>query len=1661
MGVPKFFRYMSERYPCLSELVKDYQIPEFDNLYLDMNGIIHNCSHPNDDDPHFRITEETIVKNIFHYLEVLFQMIQPQKLFFMAIDGVAPRAKMNQQRGRRFRSAHTAAEQMKQAISRGETLPSEERFDSNCITPGTPFMVRLQSELEYFVADKMSNDPLWTKVQVILSGHQVPGEGEHKIMDYIRYMKSRPGYNPHTRHCLYGLDADLIMLGLCTHEPYFSLLREEVKFGRKSKKETSVDETQFYLLHLSLMRDYLGLEFQELKETLPFKYDLESIIDDWVLMGFLVGNDFIPHLPDLHISKGALPILYRAYMDILPKVEGYLNEQGTLNLKRFQKFMETLANFDYDQFRDTYADIKFLGGKRSANTTTSNKVNNDPAYKDELAALIKDTDRILLSDNDEEDELEETEDESIMAEFTLHKENYYKNKLDYNVVTDDVMRSQAEGYIRALQWNLNYYYNGCCSWSWYYPHHYAPYISDIKGFENLKIEFDLGQPFLPYEQLLAVLPSLSKELLPKPFQDLMTEEASPIRLYYPEKFETDLNGKQHEWEAVVLIPFIDEKLLIKSMKMVEHKLTADEKSRNTHGPMHLFMYNKKNLGTGSISKYFPSIEDNHAEKIAITREDIFVDIGDLVKGLYPGLQLDVYHVGFPSLHFIPITAKLQRRNVKVFQSPSLGENMIITIDNKDENDNESIQHIAKELLGNTLYVNWPHLEEIKVTAVSNTTVKLSFNEDEQLIVREMSESDAQEFNLLAQGIAKLFITTRGIDIGKTHVLLRGQTLKGTKYVPRPNGSGVDLIKVWNDISTTIAYQTSIPGLEVIDPSLKESYFSLEEYFPLGSKVFVLDAPFYGCQADVLGGFISSRVKINITLEPEPYFYDLKERLESVSTELFYANTAASKLSINSHLLAKITGTIFLTVETYEDRNEKKMNIGMNLKSNKRNEEAVGFTKKFDNAWMYSQKTIDLLGEYIQRFPELINVLSTESAKDTFKSEDMFPDPSTRKQKLDDLKKWLGEMRLLTKDKQTCGSMEPCKVAAVKKYMDEFITENLKHKKTVTLSVKSQNLFKPLSKLDKLKADEGADTRILDRVVCIRSSYQVPLGFKGTVIGISKSNIDTEIVYSVIFDNEFPNAVSFGGTTKCGYKLCRMSFINLSHAIRNGLYKPLVVKKTVNQTPNSEKQNTQLSIWEHLQSNSNGPEIKLKSREEKITLAPKESWRRQQKKESQSLHKINKILQAPNETVNDRQHINNNSIKIQLNAEACEFKTMTLKKMLKIQPEVDYVPTPNKNEPEYYSNKPVNYLPETPFRDLKTVEPQCSNYSINEQINENAIPKLNNSMESIVQVSSERPMVMALEKYYTQKGYSLPKYSFINSVDDNGLKMYTAEMILPSGVTIRGEEKHSYIEASEEVAARALVIVQQMDANKNNKHSTQNKPPKSDRRAMSQKQTSNVFMNWITSFNSQSPYQPQQLHQQQQQLQQQQQQQLHQQQQQPQQQIYPQVPQYFKYSSQHFRPQFQQFPPDFSVPAQQSFQMPYPQQIYRQQNPVGFPVQQQQFLNYQQDLQYSKAVPVFTSLVNPSQLPQPPVHWQPINRNLINNEYPMNTVPNAYHQPQQNMNYQQYMPTTPNDMPMNEQYMSSNRIMIPSPSSAFSPAANDQSTSNRKVKVAANFNSSQQ
>lgn len=283
----------SERYPLTSQLIEENSIPEFGALiyyylyispdypaqttstsiltgsYIHVSPCVHTDhtysdfgrgSHPNDEDAHFRMSEEQIFTSIFTYVDHLFGKIKPKKLFFMAVDGVAPRAKMNQQRSRRFRTAREARELREKAERKGEKLPETKPFDSNCITPGasptrsaevyvalmllvvlgTPFMTKLSEQLRYFVNKKITEDSNWRDVQVVLSGHEVPGEGEHKIMEYIRLSKAQPDYNPNVRHCLYGLDADLIMLGLLSHDPHFCLLREEVKFGPAAKRKNVV-----------------------------------------------------------------------------------------------------------------------------------------------------------------------------------------------------------------------------------------------------------------------------------------------------------------------------------------------------------------------------------------------------------------------------------------------------------------------------------------------------------------------------------------------------------------------------------------------------------------------------------------------------------------------------------------------------------------------------------------------------------------------------------------------------------------------------------------------------------------------------------------------------------------------------------------------------------------------------------------------------------------------------------------------------------------------------------------------------------------------------------------------------------------------------------------------------------------------------------------------------------------------------------------------------------------------------------------------------------------------------------------------------------------------------------------------------------------------------
>ncbi|XP_071484047.1 5'-3' exoribonuclease 2-like [Diadema antillarum] len=687
MGVPAFFRWLSKKYPsiivhCVEEKVKEVdgvRIPpdttkpnpndvEFDNLYLDMNGIIHPCCHP-ENKPAPKNEDEMMVA-IFEYIDRLFSIVRPRRLLYMAIDGVAPRAKMNQQRSRRFRASKESRDKREdeariraEIADRGGYLPppkpKESHFDSNCITPGTEFMFRLADCLRYYVTDRLNNDPGWRNIQVILSDANTPGEGEHKIMDYIRRQRANPDHDPNTHHCLCGADADLIMLGLATHEVNFTIIREEFKpnqrrpcelcnqeghemkecQGLPKERANELDtvpvpmgaETEFIFLRLNVLKEYLEKELW--MTGLPFPFDLERAIDDWVFMCFFVGNDFLPHLPSLEIREGAIDRLIRLYKKAVYKTKGYLTENGVVNLSRVQLMMTDLGEAEDEifkkrrvtelGFRQRNKDKKrrmqqsapafvpggvlaptaagaapssgsaqqILDQRKEARMSWRDRANQDAAS--ELRASLTgggNEPRGTKRTHSQAEEEDEDKDDTVRLWEDGWKERYYQNKFDVPSTDIEFRSKVVRCYVEGLCWVLRYYYQGCASWKWYFPYHYAPFASDFLDVGRLPNDFEKGtKPFKPLEQLMSVFPAASGNFLPPTWRRLMMNIDSPIIDFYPNDFQIDLNGKKYAWQGVALLPFVDERRLLTTLGKVYDNLTPVERKRNSNGPDRLFV----------------------------------------------------------------------------------------------------------------------------------------------------------------------------------------------------------------------------------------------------------------------------------------------------------------------------------------------------------------------------------------------------------------------------------------------------------------------------------------------------------------------------------------------------------------------------------------------------------------------------------------------------------------------------------------------------------------------------------------------------------------------------------------------------------------------------------------------------------------------------------------------------------------------------------------------------------------------------------------------------------------------------------------------------------------------------------------------------------------
>ncbi|KAJ3119413.1 hypothetical protein HK100_000328 [Physocladia obscura] len=1253
MGIPKFFRWISERYPLCSNLVEENKIP-----------------HPNDDNPHFRITEEQIFLAIFNYIDALFAKIKPTSVFFMAVDGVAPRAKMNQQRSRRFRTAKDAEDSRKKALAKGEELPKEKAFDSNCITPGTTFMARLSENLKYFIAKKISEDASWASITVILSGHDVPGEGEHKIMEYIRSVRASENYTPNTRHCLYGLDADLIMLGLLSHEPHFALLREEITFGgrgtaKKTLATANPDSQNFYLMHLSIFREYLDMEFNIIQESLVgFEYSLERVIDDFILLSFFVGNDFLPHLPGLHINEGALATFFKIYKDLLPSLGGYINENGEINLQRLELLLMGIGEmerevFDMERGDSGFIESKkqeFVKGKKTLKNkrkegSKSNSKNGDrklPLYLsrqqkalyDKIRAFIMsprsdesvlffptqtppvDTDFIIglskelglrhgvafdpseeisqslqtqklfisWEDGDLDDESDEESNEArlrilkrydfaevleasdlddmkeqegkveVEHEFRFWKSEYYREKLEINYNNYDELSKIVYSYIEGLQWVLLYYYRGVQSWGWFYPYHYAPKITDLQNIERFHpIKFEKGRPFLPFYQLMGVLPAASKDLIPPPFRDLMTDPGSPILDFYPTEFELDLNGKKQDWEAIVKIPFIDEVRLIRTLKAREAQLTKDEVKRNTLGHSFKFIRNPDpkapTIHRASPSPdSFPDIPKCCALQLVF---DIPSDV-NLKFGLLPG-NFASFHPGFPTLKTLPHTSTLGYHGVTVFQQESQRETVVVTLKSAMHIESSPTEKIALHLLKEkNIFVGWPFLHEALVVKVSDELMSYQASngigalvaDARDILAETISGHIQDQFFDSVEKTEQMYSKRYGVITGPVEVIVTVRLLKGMILVE--DGS---MVKNFATDEVDVALQTVVEGREHEDPRYKEvPPPAIADEFYIGSSVFFLGPINYGGLGEVRGYSddgdlltVKLLAPLNEKLEQDLKFTKELARLANLDERYTSAIQICKTLKISSLALSKLTSSLFVTMTgSVRSKNggSERANFGLNMKFEGKGKKVLGMTRKVGTVWEYSQSAIELIREYISRFPEVVKCIDRSRGSDMFADTDLFPS-TTIDSRIEELKGWIKSIGVKDFEKVSLDAQALTKsyVQNIETSIDAIYAEAGIHvygKAKTFKNIPRNYVLKPSHSPFRCgiqKFDLG------DRVVNVSATGIVPLGALGTIIAIESGR-----VVDVVFDVTFMSGVNLDG--RCsphrGMSVYKDSLLNISN-----------------------------------------------------------------------------------------------------------------------------------------------------------------------------------------------------------------------------------------------------------------------------------------------------------------------------------------------------------------------------------------------------------------------------------------------------------------------------------------------------------------------------------
>ena len=543
MGIPSFFSYIIQEHSgvlCKRKNVLEANI-KLSRLYMDCNSILYDCYRDIPQIESVEAFETSVLEKTWRQIEKYIYEIHPVDIVFIAFDGVAPVAKMEQQRTRRYKSWFETC--ITNTIQKKIFQPDTTDKTTCMFTPGTSFMKKLSL---YMKKRFQSMEHKYRVKKIILATPDEPGEGEHKLYTHLRQ-------NPTDAPCaIYGLDADLMMLSLF-HIPYCAnmyIFREAPQFAQnllKTKHIHSSDKEEAIFIDVAKLARSISHEMR-CNDPDPHR------MYDYVFMCFFLGNDFLPHFPSLNIRTSGITSLLDTY-------------RANMGGKK-ECFLITKTNPPQIQWREVARLITELA-KNEKNYICQEYAVRKKWDKTPPQLQPKQTEKMRLELLQNTPVLYRQEEHFINPNEKGWEDRYYKILFrEDNDRKGDGKKVNAIciNYLEGLEWVFNYYLLGKVNWEWKYKYHYPPLLKDLAPNISSSLLFSSGSilpqkityPVTAHAQLAYVLPPIYHHLLPDGFTEKYKQYYKGYTKNHDGLPELDFQWTfcRYFWESHIHLPLI-------------------------------------------------------------------------------------------------------------------------------------------------------------------------------------------------------------------------------------------------------------------------------------------------------------------------------------------------------------------------------------------------------------------------------------------------------------------------------------------------------------------------------------------------------------------------------------------------------------------------------------------------------------------------------------------------------------------------------------------------------------------------------------------------------------------------------------------------------------------------------------------------------------------------------------------------------------------------------------------------------------------------------------------------------------------------------------------------------------------------------------------------